>query len=132
MDYKEILRWFSLALTVLTPKNVMAVYDSIQVIVNEVETLLAKLGINLSFGAADNVAMDDECTAIESQICAKLATASGDGRSAPDFARFRALLLKAKELGILDIIMAALVPKIPLSVNAAAAGADEMDGVNKK
>lgn len=114
MDWKQIVTWLLTIVTTAGDKLPQTL-QGIERIVDEVEHLISLWNVQLPLAADFQASgVDPELQAAEDQIKDCLQSNAGEGRSAIDFSRIKALLAKAKQLGILDIIMATLVQKIPL------------------
>lgn len=121
MTYLEILHWVMALLNAFSPDNVLAVFDAIESIVNTVETLLSKLGVDVGLTQNIEAEPSDEERAVENEIALKLQSGTPENvQGTFDFSRIRKLLKKAKELGLLDAIIAALVSKVPLNFGSLA------------
>lgn len=105
-DYKPILLWLQNAVAV-AKENVIPLLEAIEKMLNTLESIASM------FGATAGALQPYEPTPDELSLEGQIATAIGSGpNSGFDFTRFRNILRKAKDLGLLDAIMAMLVGKI--------------------
>ena len=116
MDWKMILSWLLTIATTL-PEKLPQTLMTIEAIVNQVEELIKLWGLQFPLAAGFAETSDAETKTAEQQIADCLKSQAGEGRAAVDFSRIKAILAKAKQLGILDVIMAVLVQKVPLPTN---------------
>lgn len=107
-DYKSILTWLLNAVAV-AKENVIPLLEAIEKMLNTLES------IGSMFGATAGALQSYEPTPDELALEGQIAEAIGVGpNSGFDFSKFRAILQKAKELGILDSVMAFLVSKVKI------------------
>lgn len=121
MSYLEILQWLNTALSVLSVENVNALFNMLESWMSSLDSFLKKVGINQPQVENLETEPTDEERACENQIALKLQTTNAGAMTgaaaAFDFSRIRKLLKMAKDSGLLDVLIAALVPKVPLQLN---------------
>lgn len=120
MDWKQIVGWL-LTIATTVPDKLPQTLDAIELILGELQRIATLWGINVPALQSEGfnapaTGVDPELEAAEKQIEDCLKANAGEGRGAIDFSRVKAILLKAKELGVLDVVMALLVKKVPLPV----------------
>lgn len=105
-DYKPILLWLQNAVTV-AKENVIPLLEAIEKMLNTLESIASMFGTPLA--ALEPYEPTQEELALEGQIAEAIGAGPNSGF---DFTRFRNILRKAKDLGLLDAVMAMLVGKI--------------------
>lgn len=107
MDFKTVYLWVLNAIAV-AKENVVPTLEMLEELIRTVESVAGRWGINLPAAAMEQ--LDEETLQLENQIIVGLE----ETNQAIDFERIKKILQRAKELGLLDVIMAALVSKVKI------------------